>query len=346
MIFWTGGGVAQGREPMASRNTGRSRHVSEWPSVGYRCGFSLIAATVLMSLVGYTSAAAGVIGDNVPKSYHVAMTTIVFTDHTRPTPASNGSPALPFRTVSTLVVYPEQASGQHREFPLVVYSHGFGATAASATSTLQAIASHGYVVAVPDFPLSTPGLPGSLDLLDYPRQPGDVSFVITQMLKLDQVGDSPVYKQIEVHRIGVVGHSLGAVTTLAVSYNSCCRDARIDASVEMDGQLEIPIGPQGDFSGTYFKGQTPPLLVVNGTKDTIAPYRTSQAIYAEAPAPKYFLSLIGAPHEGFGSEPWSPVVNDTIVAFLNRYLAAGQTVAQIKRAGTKQGVATIQVTAR
>ena len=331
---------------MASRNTGRSRHVSEWPSVGYRCGFSLIAATVLMSLVGYTSAAAGVIGDNVPKSYHVAMTTIVFTDHTRPAPASNGSPALPFRTVSTLVVYPEQASGQHREFPLVVYSHGFGATAASATSTLQAIASHGYVVAVPDFPLSTPGLPGSLDLLDYPRQPGDVSFVITQMLKLDQVGDSPVYKQIEVHRIGVVGHSLGAVTTLAVSYNSCCRDARIDASVEMDGQLEIPIGPQGDFSGTYFKGQTPPLLVVNGTKDTIAPYRTSQAIYAEAPAPKYFLSLIGAPHEGFGSEPWSPVVNDTIVAFLNRYLAAGQTVAQIKRAGTKQGVATIQVTAR
>ena len=38
--------------------------------------------------------------------------------------------------------------------------------------------------------------------------------------------------------------------------------------------------------------------------------------------------------------------NDMIVAFLNRYLGAGQTVAQIKRAGTKQGVATIQVNAR
>ena len=167
-------------------------------------------------------------------------------------------------------------------------------------------------------------------------QPGDVSFVITRMLKLDQVRSSRIYKQIEVDRIGVVGHSLGAVTTLAVAYNSCCRDARIDAAVEMDGQLEIPIGPQGDFSGTYFKGQNPPLLVINGTKDTIAPYPSSQAIFAKAPAPKYFLSLIGAPHEGFASEPWSPVVNDTIVAFLNRYLGGGQTVTQIRRAGARR----------
>jgi predicted dienelactone hydrolase len=146
------------------------------------------------------------------------------------------------------------------------------------------------------------------------HQPGDVSFVITQMLKLDRTNGSPVYWEIDAHRIGVAGHSLGAVTALAVSYNSCCRDARINAAIEMDGELNVPIGPEGNFSGTYFKGHNPPLLVVNGTQDTIGPYAISQAIYAKAPAPKYFLSLIGAPHEGFAMETWIPVVNDTIAA--------------------------------
>ena len=114
----------------------------------------------------------------------------------------------------------------------------------------------------------------------------------------------------------------------------------------MDGELNVPIGPEGTFSGTYFEGHSPPLLVVNGTKDTIGPYAVSQAIYARAPAPKFFLSLLGAPHEGFAMEPWSPVVNDTIAAFFDRYIGAGKTVAQIERAGNKPGTTTIQVNAR
>ncbi len=304
------------------------------------------AAVVLVFLAGITSASGETASARVPKSYQVAVTTIVFTDHSRPTPTSNGYPALPYRTLTTLVVHPEQRSVQRREFPLVVYSHGFGATAASALPTLESLASHGFVVAAPDFPLSTPGLPGSLDLLDYKSQPGDVSFVITQILKLDRTSSSPLYQQIEIHRIGVAGHSLGAVTTLAVAYNSCCHDPRISAAVEMDGELNVPIGPVGTFAGTYFKGHNAPLLVVNGTKDTVSPYAVSQATYAKAPVPKYFLSLIGAPHEGFAMVPWSSPVNNTIAAFFDRYLGTGQSVAQIKRAGTKQGVTTIQVNTR
>jgi predicted dienelactone hydrolase len=313
-----------------------------------KCWFVLTAMAVaaLVLSPGSTSASSAAASVKGSNSYRVASTIIVFTDHSRPTPANNGSPALPYRTLSTLVVYPEQSSSRQREFPLVVYSHGFGATAASAMPTLESLASHGYVVAAPDFPLSTTGLPGGLDLLDYVHQPGDVSFVITQMLKLDRTNGSPVHGEIDAHRIGVAGHSLGAVTTLAVSYNSCCRDARINAAIEMDGELNVPIGPEGNFSGTYFNGHDPPLLVVNGTKDTIGPYAISEAIYSKAPAPKYFLSLIGAPHEGFAMEPWSPVVNDTIAAFFDRYLGAGKSLAQIKQAGSKPGVTTIQVSAR
>jgi predicted dienelactone hydrolase len=303
--------------------------------------------TVSLALPICSASASGAIASvRDPKSYPIASTTIVFVDHSRGTPASYGHPALPSRSLSTLVVYPKEPSDQDRQFPLIVYSHGFGATAASAGPTLDSLASHGYVVAAPDFPLSTIGLPGALDLLDYKNQPGDVSFVITRMIKLNGTQGSPVYHRIEVRRVGVVGHSLGAVTTLAVAYNSCCRDTRIGAAIEMDGELNVPIGPTGQFSGTYFKDHNPPLLVINGTKDTIGPYRISQSIYAKAPPPKYFLSLIGAPHEGFAMAPWSSPVNNTIAAFFDRYLGPGQTVAEIQRAGTEPGITTIRSSAR
>lgn len=302
------------------------------------------AGSVMLALSACsTSAASATPSVKVARSYPVASTTMVFTDHSRTTPASNGDPALPYRSLSTLLAFPKAPSVGHASFPLIVYSHGFGATAAEALPTLNALASHGYVVAAPDFPLTTPALPGALDLLDYKNQPGDVSFVITQMLKLNQSRSSPIYHRIEVHRIGVVGHSLGAVTTLAVSYNSCCRDKRIGAAVEMDGELNVPIGPQGQFSGTYFKGHNPPLLAVNGTKDTVAPYAVSTALYRKAPTPKYFLALIGAPHEGFAMTPWNSTVDKTIVAFLDRYLGSGQSVARIKRAGHQPGITTIHV---
>jgi fermentation-respiration switch protein FrsA (DUF1100 family) len=304
----------------------------------------VVLAGALSGVCGTPSA--GAAGQGAPARYPVASTSVTFTDHSRPTPANNGAPALPYRTLATLLVYPTPATTKHRQFPLIVFSHGFGATAASLLPTLQSLASHGYVVAAPDFPLTTTGLPGGLDLLDYSRQPGDVSFVITQMLKLDRTGGSPVYQEIEAKRIGVAGHSLGAVTTLAVTYNSCCRDVRIDAAAELDGELNIPIGPTGNFAGTYFKGRNPPLLIVNGTQDTISPYPISKALYAKAPSPKYFLSLIGAPHEGFAAEPWSPVADATLAAFFDRYLGPGATVAKIQRVGTKPGVATLQANAR
>jgi hypothetical protein len=129
-----------------------------------------------------------------------------------------------------------------------------------------------------------------------------------------------------------------------VADNSCCRDARIDAAVEIDGEEKLP-GGLGAFPGTYFTGNAPPLLVVHGSADQTAPYSFGQAIYAEAPVPKYFLTLLGAPHEGFATSPWDAVFDRTIFAFLDDYLGTGHTIAQIQTAGTDEGVATIHADA-
>ena len=222
---------------------------------------------------------------------------------------------------------------------MCIRDSGFGGTAAELLPTMRSLASHGYVVAAPDFPLSTGTT--TVDLGDFASQPGDVSFVITRLLDESKTKGSALFEQIDPKKIGVAGHSLGAVTTLAVSYNSCCHDGRIDAVAELDGELTVP---GNSFDGTYFTGHNPPLLIVNGTADQIAPFPMATSIFAQAPSPKYLMALLGAPHTGFSEEPWSPVVDDALAAFFNRYLGPGGSVAQIKAAGTKRGVATMNVT--
>ncbi len=268
--------------------------------------------------------------------YPVASVSETFVDTSRSTPPNGTFPGSPTRTIPTLVLYPRQTPGQHRHFPLVVFSHGFTANGPVYTPVLSPWVAHGYVVAALTFPLSSSSAPGGPTVRDYASQPGDVSFVITQMLRLDRTAGSPINDLINVHRIGVAGHSLGAITTLGVADNSCCQDQRIDAAISIAG-LELPF-----LGGRYFAGDDSPLLLIHGTADKTVPYAASQRLFIDARSPKYFLTLQGAPHTAF-FKPWSPVITDTALAFLDRYLKADRDIGAIQRAGTVPGVASIQV---
>jgi fermentation-respiration switch protein FrsA (DUF1100 family) len=270
------------------------------------------------------------------QTYPVASVSETFVDTSRSTPPNGTYPGSPMRTLTTLVLYPRQPAGQHRHFPLVVFSHGFTANGPVYTPVLSPWVAHGYVVAAPTFPLSSGGAPGGPTIRDYASQPGDVSFVITQMLRLDRTEGSPINDLINMRSIGVAGHSLGAITTLGVADNSCCQDPRIDAAISIAG-LELPFP-----GGRYFTGDDSPLLLIHGTADKTLPYAASQTLFADARSPKYFLTLEGAPHTAFFN-PWGPVITDTALAFLDRYLKADRDIGHIRKAGTVPGVASIQV---
>ncbi len=245
-------------------------------------------------------------------TYEVESRAEVFVDPTRPTMRNGTYPGSPSRTLSTLIVSPKR---QHRfeRFPLIVFSHGFTANGPSYALLLEQFAAAGYVVAAPTFPLSSGGAPGGPNLADYLNQPGDVSFVITQMLRLNRRVGSPYYGLIRAHRIGVAGHSLGAITTLGVAYNSCCQDRRIDAAVPMSG-IQLPFG-----TGVYHEGRAVPLLLIHGTADGTVPYAGSSQAFAAAQPPKYLVSLTGAGHVPFFGVH-GPVVVESTIAFFDRYL--------------------------
>ncbi|HEV3452822.1 MAG TPA: phospholipase [Acidimicrobiia bacterium] len=279
-----------------------------------------------------------------------------FVDATRPTPANGSFAGSPTRTLPTLVLYPAVgpagptdrtgAAPAGRALPLIVFSHGSNSDGPTYEPLLRQWAEAGFVVAAPTFPLSRHGAPGGDTVADYPHQPGDVSFVITSMLRLSRDPRARFRNVIDARRVGVVGHSLGAITTLGVAVNSCCADARIRAAVSIEG-IELPFG-----SGTFFRGPAVPLLLFHGDADQTIPYSASQRLFADAPSPKYFVTLHGAPHTPFrqtdtATRPapsWEPVVVTSVVDFLHRYLRgqpAGLT--RLRVDATVPGVASIQV---
>jgi predicted dienelactone hydrolase len=134
----------------------------------------------------------------------------------------------------------------------------------------------------------------------------DVSVVIDQLERWNKSSDSPLAGRLDLKRIGMSGHSFGAVTTQGVSGQRTPRgatpftDNRIKAALAMS-----PNSPRnGGDPKQLFGGVTIPWLLMTGTNDTAivgdADVKSRLAVYpALPPGGKYELVLDGAEHEAF-----------------------------------------------
>jgi pimeloyl-ACP methyl ester carboxylesterase len=300
----------------------------------HRGGIRLLARLGLLPALVAIATCLVAVAPAAARTFPIKETSAPFVDFSRPTSPNGTFGGSPSRALPTLILYPERNAHDKHRYPLIVFSHGFTASGPAYEPLLRKWAAAGYVIAAPTFPLSSGGAPGGPDIFDYVNQPADVSFVMTQMLALDRNPSSPLFGNIDMNDVGVAGHSLGAITTLGIAYNSCCQDPRIDAAVPISG-IELPFP-----AGSFFTGPAVPLLLVHGTDDHTVPYGASVRAYADAKAPKFFLSLTGAPHTPFFGE-WGPVIDKTVIAFFDAYLRH-RSVQRIARAGSVDGVSTFQ----
>jgi dienelactone hydrolase len=301
----------------------------------------LAAATLAASLVGAGAAFAPAVAATAaptkaprPKvapigKYAVGVQTHTFVDSTRPTDANGDAPAVPTRTLKTTIYYPaagppteaptENAppDAKHGRYPLVLFSHGIYATGAVYLDVLKTWASAGYVVAAPNYPLSSADIPGGVNfgrgVADTHNQPADATFVINEVLKDKQLGAIADSK-----RIGASGHSLGGITTYGLAYSACCRDKRIKAALPMSGFAGV-VEPIEQY---VWDGQAP-LLALHGDADGTVPYVSDVNTFAWAKPPKFLLTFPGAGHIFpflGGDTEQAAALKQSTVAFLDRYL--------------------------
>lgn len=240
--------------------------------------------------------------------FEVEVVTETFVDASRPTAAGSGTPASDTRTLVTRIAHPTSGG----PYPLIVLSHGFTGHPDEFTDTTPMWAADGFVVASPAFPLTNREVPGaSGNVSDVVNQPGDVSFVIDEVLAANDDPDSALHGLVDPDAIGVVGHSLGGATTWAVSFNTATQDPRIDSTVIFAGVvIDMP-------GGTFDYGSGLPLLVLHGDVDPI-PMDGSLAAYDQATSPKWFVTLHGGDHvPPFTDIPsdHDELVTETLLAF-------------------------------
>lgn len=193
--------------------------------------------------------------------------------------------------------------------PLLVFSHGYGGINTQSTELMEALASHGFVVAAPEHTGNAQGsLTDPYDVAASNRVP-DVSFVIDELLARNAAPDDPFSNRVDPTLIGVVGHSFGGMTSIgaAAGWAGASADPRVRAiapiSAVIDGDLQedLRTGPNAGFTPDDLARVEVPVLLLGGTEDVDVPIGNNALAFDQlVNAPTvYRVDIIGANHTHF-----------------------------------------------
>ena len=184
--------------------------------------------------------------------------------------------------------------------PLIVFSLGSGSLNIQSTELMEALASHGFVVVAPSHTGNTINdpLPDPFPTIAVNR-PLDVSFLIDHMLARGRDPSDPFYYRIRPFGIGVVGHSFGGYTSLAMA-------AGLDGEVSPDRRVSA-IVPTSAVTGIHtdeeLESLAIPTMLIGGTLDTAVPIDpdTIRAFELVSSRHLYRADILGATHSHFAN---------------------------------------------
>lgn len=129
------------------------------------------------------------------------------------------------RSMDLLVLFPDAGMDPSSAAggPLILFHHGFLLAADMYRSYGEHLASHGFVVAMPTFPMN-------FLTVDHAKLAVDVRFILDTCLSMNLDPASTLYGRIDPTRIGSSGHSLGGKLSLL----EAATDPRISAIAVLD----------------------------------------------------------------------------------------------------------------
>ena len=193
--------------------------------------------------------------------------------------------------------------------PLLVFSHGYGGINRQSIALMEALASHGFIVAAPEHTGNAQNsLTDSFDVAAANRVP-DLSFVIDTMLARHQDATDIFFERIDQDYIGALGHSFGGMTTLgsACGWANAAADPRVKAiapmSAVIDGDLQEAErdSPYAGFTAQQLGSISVPTMLVGGTEDISVPIENNDIAFEQinqAPV-LYKVDIAGANHTHF-----------------------------------------------
>lgn len=201
--------------------------------------------------------------------------------------------------------------------PVVLFSHGLGGSREGSGYLGEHWAARGYVTVYLQHPGSDTGVWKDVAKLRRMREMRkaasmdnfllrvkDVSAVLDELERWSKTDGHSLAGKMDLRKVGMSGHSFGAVTTQAVSgqktnTNASFTDARIAAALIMS-----PSTPKRGSPKTAFGEVSLPWMLMTGTKDTApvggADVASRLAVFpALPPGNKYELVLFEAEHSAF-----------------------------------------------
>jgi pimeloyl-ACP methyl ester carboxylesterase len=165
----------------------------------------------------------------------------------------------------------------HGPYPVVYFFHGRGLTRAEFPTLFAHLASRGFVVVSPDLP--------GFHLADYfagESAPETMQSMAALLAAVAAPTDELAFLAGHLDtRVGLVGHSLGAVV--------------VQDLVDEHGDVAVVMGAAGLRPGK----RRVPTLVMGGTSDAFAPYPGQQRGYESTAPPKRLVGVKGAGHMHF-----------------------------------------------
>ena len=253
-----------------------------------RLGLAALALLVLGALLaacgGGSDESAQTPDPGLPGPYPIGVTELTFERNSTTT----GQP----RTLRTIIWYPADESAKKqpedlmlkgvidakvtkddRPLPIIMFSHGSGGTPYQSIYYTRHLASHGFVVVAPPHPGNTTAdcLPCTdpAGLVDsFLNRPDDITFVLDGLLARSAEPGSLFYDALDAGRVGMSGHSFGALDTLRLAGS----DSRFSAALAM-----APFGRRGVVPSRI--DIEVPTMIMGGGLDKITPLEEQKAYF-------------------------------------------------------------------
>lgn len=248
-------------------------------------------------------------------------------------------------------------------FPVVIHSHGLGGSREASAYILEAVAEAGFVVVALQHAGSDSGLlqglgPGGAARFEEvgrramtaevaQARYGDLPFAIGQLARETAAG--PLKGKLDLSRLGMSGHSFGALSTLVAAGQRVLGAPRGVSFAEPRIKAAIaysPNKPRGDDPVAAFTAVRTPVLHFTGTED-VTPFDLEKNTFERtAPyqaitgADQFLIILNGADHALFGGrrvamgqlKPTDAAQMETVkaetVRFWKAYLGGDATAAR------------------